>query len=230
MRSVLSRLATIGLVAAVAVVGSISGRAVWDTVTAEDEPKAISPSLSELEEESSQAKFQGELLGVFVGPPEATVPDKFTTYEKLCSADASTIQVGWEKAGVFDLSLSLPEPFEFLPDSLNTGVIACDDSVYAARWDYEVKQASGYAGGLTIVRSPIDVEQLDVSTRRVEATEIGGVPAVYIHALTGNGIGSQAAVIFPGDTVNTSLYSSGVPGSDLLKVAELVAAKIARQD
>lgn len=225
MRFATSRLLTIGLVAIIAVVGSIAGRAVWETVTAEDAPKAEPPPLETLNDEAASPKFEGEVLGVFIGPPDAKVPDKFVTYEDLCGSKTSE-QVSWDRAGEFDLTVNLPEPFQLNPDSLNTGVIACGDTVYAARWDYSALQPNGYAGGLTIARSPFKDKQFAVSAERVQATEIGGLPAVHIKPLSANGIGSAAGVIFPGDSVNTAIYSSGIPDTDLLKVAAIVAAAI----
>ena len=229
MKRVLSGLLTIGLVAGVAVLGSLAGRAVWENVTAEDAPKAVAPPVDVLEEEAASDKFEGEILGVYIGPLGAEVPGKYITYEEICGSQPSE-QVSWDKAGEFDISLELPTPFALNRDSLNTGVIACGDTVYAARWDYAATQPSGYPGSLIIVRSVFKDFGFDASSRRVRDTEIGGLPAVYISPLSENGIGSGAGVIFPGDTIATSIHSSGVPEADLLRVAELLAAEIARGD
>lgn len=225
MKFAISRLLTIGLVAVIAVAGSIAGRAVWETVTATDDPKAEPPPLQTLNDEAAKPKFEGEVMGFFVGPPGARVPDKFVTGEELCGSQF-TEQVSWDKAGELDLAVNLPEPFRFIPDSMNTGTIACGDTVYAARWDYAAPQPSGYPGSLVIARSRFKYDEFDVSTERVTVTEIGGLPAVYIQPLSPNGIGSAAGVIFPGDAVTTLIKSSGVPSADLLKVAEIVAAEM----
>lgn len=221
----MSRSLTIGLVAVIAVVGSIGGRALWETVTAEDEPKAEPPPLDTLNDEAAKDKFEGEVLGVFIGPPEAQLPDNLVTYEEVCGSKP-TEQVDWDKAGDLDIAVSLPDPFKLNPDSLNTGVIACGDTVYSARWEYSAPQLNGYPGSLIIARSPFKYAEFNVSTERVVTDDIGGLPAVYIKPLSENGIGSAAGVIFPGDSVTTVISSSGVPDADLLKVAEIVAAKI----
>jgi hypothetical protein len=225
MKSVTSGLLTIGLVATIAVVGSIGGRILWESVTAEDAPKAEPPPLEALNDEASRAKFQDEVLGFFVGPPAAQVPDKFVTYEEFCGSKP-TEQVEWDRAGELDIALTLPEPFQLIPDSLNTGVIACGDAVYAARWEYIAPQPSGYTGSLVIARSTFKYAEFNASAERVEAGEIGGIPAILIEPLSANGIGSSAGVIFPGDTVATVISSTGVPDVDLLKVAKIVAAEI----
>src|SRR5687768_7217413 len=98
MNGVLPRLLTIGLVAGVAVLGSIAGRALWESVTAEDQPKAIAPSEETINNEAAQPRFEGEVLGHFLSPLSARVPDKFVTAEELCGSNP-TEQVPWDRAG-----------------------------------------------------------------------------------------------------------------------------------
>ena len=125
MRFFASRLATIGLVAVVAVGASLAGRAVWESVTAQDAPKAEPPPLTVINEEATKPRFEGEILGVFIGPAEK-MPDTFVTYEDLCGS-ATTELVSWEKAGELDLAVSLPGQYKLESDSPNTGVFACGD-------------------------------------------------------------------------------------------------------
>lgn len=139
---------------------------------------------------------------------------------------ATTEQVGWEKAGEFDLTLALPESYQLLTNSLNTGVVACGDLVTAARWDYAVPQPNGYIGSLLIARGPLKYTQFDASADRIKETEIGGLPAVYVEPLSPNGISSAAGLVFPGESVTTVVYSTGIPAIDLLQVAEAIAAAI----
>jgi hypothetical protein len=218
---------TVILVAATAVGGSLAGRAVWGSL-AEEEPKANPPPLDVLNSEAASEKFQGELLGVFIAPRGVEVPDKFTTYEELCGSKA-TEQVAWEKAGEFGLDVELPEPFKLDEGSLNTGVVACGDTVSGARWEYRVLQPSGYPGQLFIARSEFKYFEIEASPGRVHQTEFGGVPAVFIDTLSDNGIGPSAGVIFPGAEVTTQIVSNGVPREHLLKVAEIVAAAVANE-
>jgi hypothetical protein len=225
MGSAVSKLLTIGLVALVAVLGSIGGRAAWDAVTAEEKAEPKPPPLEVLNEEAAKPKFEGEILGVFIGPYGAQVPEKFTTYEELCGEEL-TVEVDDSRAGELWLDLRLPEPFVLDTESLNTGVIACGDTVYAARWDYNALQPSGYPGHLLVVRSPLKYSEFEVSAERVHSTSIAGVDAVYIEPLSENGISSMAGVIFPGESVTTEIQSEGIPKGDLLRVAELVAAAI----
>lgn len=224
MRSFASRLVTIGLVAAVAVAGSLAGRAVWESVTAQDVPVAQPPPLSVINDEAAKPRFEGEILGVFIGPADK-VPDKFVTYDELCGS-ATTEQVSWEKAGDFDLKLTLPEQYKLDPNSLHTGVFACGDQVTSASWEYSVLQPGGYPGILLIHRSPTRYVEFDASADRVKATEIGGLPAIYVEPLSPSGVASVAGVVFPGERITTTMHSSDIPAADLLKVAEIVAAAI----
>jgi hypothetical protein len=224
MRVTLSRLLTIGLVAGLAVIGAAGGRALWDSVIAQDEPRANPPPLDVINAEAAKPKFQGELLGMFIGPIGAKVPDKFTTYDP-CGSNPGE-QLAWDKAGEFDLKADLPDSLVLDTTSLNTGVIGCGDTVYAARWEYGSPQPNGYPGSLIIARSGFKYDEFDVSPDRVHTTEVGGLPAIVIDPLSENGISSVAAVIFPGDRVTTSISSEGIPRTDVMKIAELVADAI----
>lgn len=153
------------------------------------------------------------------------MPDKFVTWEEMCGS-APTEQVGWDKAGEFGLAFALPESYQLLPNSLNTGVTACGDLVIGARWDYAAPQPNGYPGSLLVARSPFKYREFDASADRIKATEIGGLPAVYIEPLSPNGVSSAAGVVFPGERVTTAIYSTGIPAADLLKVAEAIAVAI----
>lgn len=233
MARVSPALLTVGLVAGVAVLGSIAGRALWESVTAQDEPRAEPPSEETIRDEAAKPRFQGQLLGVFIGPPGAKVPDQFVTYEETCGSEP-TEEVGWDKAGELGLAgamdaaqgIPLPVPFRLNSDSLNTGVVACGGKVYAARWEYSAPQPNGYPGSLVIARSYFKYAEFDVSAERVKEIEIGGLPAIFIEPLSPTGVSSVAGVIFPGDSVTTVISSSGVPHTDLLKVAEIVASLI----
>lgn len=68
--------------------------------------------------------------------------------------------------------------------------------------------------------------EFDASADRVKATKVGGLPAVYVEPLSPNGVASAAGVVFPGERVTTAIHSAGIPATDLLKVAEAVAAAI----
>jgi len=224
MRLFASRLITIGLVAVIALVGALAGRAVWESVTAQDDPRAEPPPLNVINEENAKPNFEGEILGVFIGPDDK-LPDKFVSWEEMCGS-ATTEQVAWEKAGEFDLAVTLPEPFKLNISSPNTGVFVCGDQVTSARWEYTAAQPNGYPGMLIVGRYPIKYFEFDASADRVKATEIGGLPAVYVAPLSPNGVGSAAGVVFPGERVTTAIHSAGIPAADLLKVAEMIAAAI----
>ncbi|HET9476406.1 MAG TPA: hypothetical protein VFP63_02850 [Dehalococcoidia bacterium] len=182
------------------------------------------PPLEAIEADRLAPRFTGEILGVFIAPPDVKPPLGFTTYEEFCgSPEAPTVATQWEEAGALALSVELPGSFVFQPDSVNSGVIACEGKVYAARWDYNYSNASGYPGGLTIARSVFSHITRDVSSSRVKPVVIGGRQAILIEPLTPDGISSSAGVIFPEPFGTTEIQSAGVPLPDLLAVAETVA-------
>jgi hypothetical protein len=223
MRRLARSLTTMAVVSTLAVAGSLVARAIWDGVTAEEPGDARPPSLATLGNEAAQERFEGEILRVFIGPPGAAAPDKFTTHEDVCESKP-TEQVSWSEAGDLDINFTLPESFKLQTGSLNTGVIACGDTVYAARWEFSFAQSNGYPGSLIVSRGILDAAEFDASADRVEAASFGGLDAVYIVPLSPNGVGSAAGVIFPGASVTTIIISSGVPEPDLLKAAESVAS------
>ena len=206
-------------------------------------PGPIGPSSEVFEAELSKPRFVGEVLGIFIAPPEVPVPDKYLTFKDICRPDTLTPRVSDERAGQLDLKFQLPPEYIFQPDSMDTGVIVCAPRdqieilgpeslrlrdpeagvVYAARWEYAATQPSGHLGRLLIVRSLFPYRQYDVAADRVKATVIGGRPAVLVEPITPDGVSSVAAVIFPEPFGVTEVHSTSVPLADLLAVAEIVA-------
>jgi hypothetical protein len=229
MKPALSKGLTIVLVAFVAVIGSVGGRLAWDAVTAEEKTEPKPPPLEVINEEAAKPKFEGEILGVFIGPYGAQVPEKFVTYEELCG-DQYTVEVDDARAGDLWLDLRLPDSYKLDEQSLNTGVIACGDMVYAARWEYSTLQESGVAGRLFISRSLFAYTEFEVSQERIGTQEINGVEAIVVEPLSENGIASQAGVIFPGDSATTIIGGNALPLSELLKIAGLVAETLKQSD
>lgn len=199
-----------------------AARYVWDNLIAEaDDP--LPPELEEINADFAKPRFKGEILGVFIAPPDEPVPDKYTTFAEYCGSEQATSeQMAWDAAGQFALAINLPSQFKLETDSLNTGVVGCGGKVYAARWSYAVAQPSGYQGTLVIARGVFSHFPFDVSTERVKTIEAGGRPAVLVEPITPDGIGSNAAVIFPETFGVTEIQSSGIPLTQLLEVAERV--------
>ena len=188
----------------------------------DDAPKA--PPLEIIEADSKAKRFVGEIQGVFIAPPDVSPPAGFLNYEGFCGSEkVPTEAAPWDLAGQLTLSVQLPSDFVFQPDSMNTGVIACAGKVYAARWDYKVSLPNSGQGRLTIVRSLLSHIPKDVSANRVKTVEVGGRQAVLVEPLTPDGISSAAAIIFPEQFGVTEIQSAGIPLTQLLEVAELVA-------
>jgi hypothetical protein len=204
-------------------VGSFfAARYVWDNLIAEaDDP--LPPDLEEINADFALPRFEGEILGVFIAPPDVPVPDRYTTFADYCGSEQATSeQVPWEAAGQFALDVKLPDQFKLQQDNLNTGVVACAGKVYAARWSYAATQPSGYQGSLVIARGVFSHFPFDVSAGRVKRIVAGGRSAVLVEPITPDGIGSSAAVVFPETFGVTEIQATGIPLKELLEVAERV--------
>jgi hypothetical protein len=198
-----------------------------EAATAQKPPRPSPPTDAQLEEEARQPRFRGEVLGIYIAPPGASVPDKFLTAEELCGFGESSVQVPWDRAGELDLSLQLPPQYRLNEQSLNTGVIACGDKVYAARREFEVTLESLYYPASVLIGSSVfSYDTVDVAENRVKPTTIAGRDAVLIEPLIPSGLVSPSRVVFPADFGSVFIMAIDLPLTDLLDLAEIVAKAI----
>ena len=136
-------------------------------------PTATPQALSDVEQEP---RFEGELLGIFVGLGD--VPERFITFDDVCTTPFS-VEVPWGRAGELDLQLNLPAQYILQSDSINTGVIACEDNtVYVARTHYLLKCSE--SADVFIARSVFDADLFAVGASRVTVAVFSGREAILI--------------------------------------------------
>ena len=128
--------------------------------------------------------FEGELLGIFIGPnlvdsPNA-IPDTFLTPRDVCLPGTPSVVVPWEQAGEMNLDLNLPPEYVPLKGSLNTGAFACGGTVTGTTWSYDLMLADGGSAYVIIGRNVLRLADYNVTTGRVKTAVVAGREAVVI--------------------------------------------------
>ncbi len=199
------------------------------SVVGQDDPLLkLAQYQADIADDAAAPRFTGELLGVFLAPSEkdfAAAPPNYVTPERFCGRPGPQVAVPWERAGQLDFSVELPPSFTYLPDDLDTGVIACNNEVYAARRAYEHG-----TGRVIIARGAFNVAVVDAPVDRIKTVALASRPAVLVQPLypagsdpLGSGGGTIAQVIFPERFGTTTVSSYSMPLSEVMQVAELVA-------
>ncbi len=193
-------------------------------VEAQGQDGIVPPPESVFEQERRAPRFAGDVSGIFIGPPGVPVPPQYVTYDEVCPEGTATVEVPPAQAGVLALELDLPSTFVLREDSLDTGVVACDGTVYAARWDYAYRGTNGMTSDIVIGRTILtSTDGWDVAAYRARSTVIGGRKAALIEPMTPDGLASRSAVFFPEPFGMTFIAAANLSRDDLLALAELVA-------
>ena len=190
------------------------------TPAAQDELQAI------VDADSAKPRFNGELLGIYVAPTDADVPNEYRAFHPECGLAGAPMT--WAEAGNLDVSVTLPPDFRFDPNDHDSGVVAwaCTEEVYYAARAYRFGGNDGPK--LIISRGAGRYMHPNASIDRVKVISAGGREAVLIEPMRQEGYGrlggagTNAAVVFPEPFGKTVVQSYAVPLSELLAVAELV--------
>jgi hypothetical protein len=186
-----------------------------------------------IDAEPTKPRFQGELLGLYLGP--TLPPDLAARNSELRTETETCTEIAYQPANTaqrFNLAFTLPQPFVL--DAAATRVAFCETtgSELAVLWEYvaefqhvddgvEIK----LPGRLSVIRSfPQVAWQADVAAERVSVITPAGHQAILLAPVVEDtGYGSGATVIFPEAGAITTLSSNNVPREDLLVAAEAVA-------
>ncbi len=206
------------------------------TTAAQSSPAAV-PTLPP---ELFGPPFEGELLGIFIGPnlvesPDA-IPDTFLKPGEVCPPGARSELVPWEQAGEMNLDLNLPPEYEPLKDEIFTGAFACGDVVTGTIRGYNLTLAEGGRAHVSIGRNPFRYEDYHVAPSRVKTAVFAGREAVVIEAALPVGriapfgfAGIRSGVFFPESFGQTFIDGSSLPTENLLELAQLVAEATSRR-
>lgn len=218
-------IAALSLWAALGFVGFFGARFLRTTLLADPERLMPIPDHSALlAAERQKPRFVGDIAGIFLAPRGEPVPEHYVTYEDVCDSQPA-IEVSPQRAGMLALPLKLPSEYILVEDSLNTGVIACGNTVSGARWQYDgPRQSTGIVPYIVIGRSLFTHDEIDVAVDRPTSTVIGGREAVVLEALTPDGYDQHARAWFPEPFGYTFIQATDLPHADFMTLAELVAS------
>lgn len=195
-----------------------------------DHKPTIPHPTAEIEADKSLPRFNGELLGIRIVPPDDPDREKLEreAIEAVCGSASPTTSLPWERAGELDLAVDMPSELVLQVDDPNTGLIGCGDKAFAARWKYVSEQPDGWQANMMLVRGLADpgarLFVIDASVERVSTVEVEGREAVLISPVTPSGRGSPSAIVFPEAFGVTQVTAFDMPTEQLLKVGRAVAA------
>ena len=218
-----SRISKVVMVAVLIATGYIGVQAMRDKLWADSEfePNKITglDTIDQaLKSERLEQRFIGDIDGIFIAPEGTPVPEQYIVYEDLCNTPYSR-NVTWEEAGELNLMLNLPEKYVLQVDDMNTGAVACGDTVYVARRTYTVN-----GGQVIIGRSRFTSVEEDVAVDRPKIKWVNGRDVVLIESLTKSGTFQNAYAYFPETFGDTFIHATGVSKSDFTALVELVAS------
>lgn len=173
--------------------------------------------------ERSKPRFAGEIGGIFLAPEGTPIPEKYTTFDDLCTERKSWI-VPDSEAGALTLDIELPEEYVLDTESPSNGTIACDGGVMSSNKSYTYRLSNGDTANIFVGRSFSDYDTIDAASERVNAQKIAGREVVVVNTITESGYWERACAYFPEPFGMTTIRVSQLPRSEFLKLVELVAS------
>jgi hypothetical protein len=191
-------------------------------------------------EERTKPRFEGEVLGIYLGPDLAKAPAGAVERNEQLKA-------GWincdnvthrpvETAQTLGLEFNPPPGFELTPYQVHAlgvtsavGICATTGEEVVAAWEYTTNFNNSY-GRVNVARTfPMTVYQLDVAADRVSTIVAGGQEAILIAPVNAeDGYGSFAIVMFPRDNAFTYILTNNVPEKELLAMADAVGESLSK--
>jgi len=190
--------------------------------TEAQEPKLLDVIAERQQTEQKEARFTGELLGIFLAPSlEQMPPAVQEEHKRLTAGGCATIPL--EQAQ----SLEFPRPLEMPPGyTLKDGypqATACSGEASGITREYDLLGANNIPGHLTVGRSISKIATPQSPASRISTTVIGGREAVLIRPFTPDGLAQTSEVIFPEAFGKTDILAFNLSEAALLEVAEAVA-------
>ena len=174
--------------------------------------------------EADQAKprFVGEILGIFIAPTETDWPEALRK-DREARVSGGCTYASRDRAGDLDFAEE-PVVTGFIQTPEEPVVVQCSGSVTGVNREYQGMAASGAPATLLIARGVSRAWGADVAVDSVTEAKIGGRDAIIIKPATPDGIGQTSLVIFPEPFGITIVYAFSLSETELLAVAEAVAA------
>lgn len=176
--------------------------------------------------EEAKPRFVGEIGGIYIVPDERLVeelvPEGYVTYGRLCGDSYSTTAT-FEEAGELDFDIDLPATYVLQLDDMNTGAVACNGIVYAARRAYTYQLPDGGEAYFVVGRSILSYDTQSFASDRLRTISIDGRRVVLVEPLTADGSVGNGYAWIPESKGKEFLMTSGLPRRQF---GEVVAAMI----
>lgn len=183
----------------------------------------VPPTDPALAAERAKPRFSGEIGGIFLAPEGTPIPEKYTTFDDLCTEQKSWT-VPDDQAGALTLVLDLPEEYILDVESVNTGTVACDGGVTGSRKSYLYQLPNGDTADIVVGRTFSGYDTINVAADRVSLENISGRDVVIVNTVTEAGYWDHAYAYLPESFGDTYISASQLPRAEFLKLVELVAS------
>ena len=164
----------------------------------------------------------GDVDGIYIAPHLEPIPTQYITVSDVCAPDARHVEAFWAEAGALAWEFEPPDGYELLPDSLNTGAVACEDTVYTARRNYRYRYAHGQPAEVVIGRALFTHVEEEVSSDGVARRSFAGRTAIVISRVT-DPIVQGYLVVFPERFGQTFIFAVGLTEAELEYLSRAVA-------
>lgn len=220
------------IIAVLGTAGFFVGRQLVGGGATEAGQPAVGARLEELfearDEEQTDERFNGELLGIYIAPSRDQVPQEFR--EVRVPGVEGCVSLPLEEARVLAMArpLVMPEGYAVSEtDTANTGnnpwALACHGILWTRGWAFTTTGPEGTPATVSVIRSTFKYATADVAASRVSTQVIGGRQAIVISPLVPGGFAEQGRIYFPEPFGKTSISAFNLSEAELLEVAEAVA-------
>jgi hypothetical protein len=203
-----------------------------EPISQEQQPSPV-PEHRRIAEEPTKPRFEGDLLGMYLGPGLAKAPPGAVERTEQLRSETTNcagkfVHQPVDTAQRFDLDFTPPPGFVLQPMGVSSsgpvtsavGICSETGAELGVSWDYVL---SGYGRAIVIRTHPATVWELDVAAERVSTINAGGQEAILVAPVNpDSGYGSSAMVMFPRVNAFTYIWTGDVPLNDLLALAEAV--------
>ncbi|MBI1885939.1 MAG: hypothetical protein HYS09_06465 [Chloroflexi bacterium] len=198
-------------------------------------PQLLQEEHPEIAIDAAKPRFDGELLGIYLGPPEVLAAKGIqTNLRTVCPGGLDVVPGGgYAPPAPKYLPPGAREPAEYeaaLDTAPNPGATICRDNgqLYTAWRLYELPGAAAGAEGQILinrVREPRPSRETDAPPDRVQVVSVGGRSAIVVKPVVAEGgtVATVTNVIFPEPGGYTVIQAEVVSFDEVMKVAESLA-------
>lgn len=181
--------------------------------------------------DAGKPRFEGELLGIYLGPTEALIAKGIQIdVSKACPSGFTFVaDTAYAPPVPKYVPAGATQPAEYVPFGAvpNPGAAVCQDDgrPYTAWRYYTVPGADGPPGEILIVRVTLarPYRMVDAPADLVGIVSVGGRAAILVEPATQDSAAASTTVLFPEATGYLEVQGLAVPSAQVMKVAQSIA-------